>query len=175
MPILIDVADALAGMTAPRAGTHPLGELRHRVQHLVHVRHDVMAIDQDARIARRAQRHVQHRALLGDVDLVAAEHRIATLRHAALLRELQQQPHGLVGDAVLRIVEVQSGALCRQAFATARIIGEELPQVHVLDLLVMRGKCLPRRRLVWPPRICHCVLRSFCSIGSTGCHAFFST
>ena len=35
---------------------------------------------------RRAQRDVQHRALLGDVDLVAAEHRVDPCAQARLLR-----------------------------------------------------------------------------------------
>ena len=41
--------------------------------------------------ARRAQRHVQHGAVLGDVDLVAAEHGVDALAQARLLGQLQQQ------------------------------------------------------------------------------------
>ena len=44
-------------------------ERRHAVEHLVHLGHDVDAVDDDARAPRRAQRDVQHGALLGDVDL----------------------------------------------------------------------------------------------------------
>ena len=67
------------------------GELRHRVQHLVHLGYDVLAIDHDAGVLRCTQRRVQHRALLGNVDLLAPEHRIPPLRHTTLLRKLQQQ------------------------------------------------------------------------------------
>ena len=37
-------------------------------------------------VLRRAQRDVQHRAVLGDVDLVAAEHRVDVLAQARLAR-----------------------------------------------------------------------------------------
>ncbi len=68
-------------------------EGRHAVEHRVHVRHDVVAIDDDRCAARRAQRHVQHRAVLGDVDLLAAEHGVDALRAGpASLGQLQQQP-----------------------------------------------------------------------------------
>jgi len=118
-----------------------------------------MSVDQDARASRRAQRHVQHGTPLRDVDLVATEHGVAPLGHAALLGKLQQQPHGLVGDAVLRIVQVKPRGFDGQALAAPRIVGEEPPQVHVLDLLIMRGQCLPCRRVIRPLRICHSVLR----------------
>ena len=58
-------------------------ERRHRVQHRVDLGHDVWPSTRIVRVARRAQRHVQHRALLGHVDLVAAEHRVAADRDAA--------------------------------------------------------------------------------------------
>ena len=48
----------------------------HRVQYLVHIRHNVMAIDHDTGLPRRTQRHVQHGALFGDIDLLTTEHRI---------------------------------------------------------------------------------------------------
>ena len=41
---------------------------------------------------RRAQRDVQHGAVLGDVDLLAAEHGVDPLAQAALLGQLHEQP-----------------------------------------------------------------------------------
>ena len=72
---------------------------RHLVEHRVDLGHDVLAVDDDRRVARRAQRDVQHRAVLGDVDLLAAEHGVDALAQARLLGELQQQPHRLVGGS----------------------------------------------------------------------------
>ena len=60
--------------------------------------------------ARHAQRDVQHRAVLGDVDVLAGEHRVAPRGDARLVRELEEQAQRLVGDAVLRVVEQEAGA-----------------------------------------------------------------
>ena len=78
---------------------------RHAVEHVVHRGHDVLAVDDDALAARRAQRHVQDGAAFRDVDLLAAEHGIDARAQAALVGQREQQPQGLVGDAVLREVE----------------------------------------------------------------------
>ena len=112
-----DVADALAGVALPVAAADAVGEGRHLVEHGVHVGHDVLAVDDDRRAARRAQRDVQHGAVLGDVDLVAAEHRVDALAQAGLVGQLQQQPQRLVGDAILRVVEVDAGGLGGQPLA----------------------------------------------------------
>ena len=97
--------------------------------------------------ARRAQRHVQHGAAFRGVDLLAGEHRIAPFRHAALLRQPQQQPQRLIGDAVLRVVEEQARALGREALRPAGIVGEQRAQMHVLDLRMMRRQRLPGWRV----------------------------
>ncbi len=150
-----DVADALAGVTEPGTRAHTLGEACHRIEHLVHVGHDVMAVDKNARILRCPQCDMQDGTLFGDVDLVATEHRVTAFGDAALLRELQQQTNRLVRDAVLRIVQIQTRTFDCQAFTTPRIVGEQLPQMHVLDLLVVRLQRVPRRRLVRPLHVCH--------------------
>src|SRR5262249_48826923 len=84
--------------------------------------------------------------LLGDVDLLAAEHGVDAVAQAGGLGELDQQPHGLVGDAVLRVVEVQPHRLERQALAALGIVGEQLAQVHLAHGLVVGGEGAPRRR-----------------------------
>ena len=83
-PDVDHVADALSRVPGPASIAHLAGELRHAVQHGVHVGHNVMPVDLDHLITRSAQRHVQHCAVLALVDLLAAKHRIAPGRHAAL-------------------------------------------------------------------------------------------
>ena len=112
-----DGANALAGVALPFAAAHALGEVGHLVQHRVHLRHDVPAVDVDVCIPGGAQRHVEHRAILGNIDLVAAEHRVDALAQAAVRREIQQQLQRFVGDAVLGVVQVEAGRFSRQAFA----------------------------------------------------------
>ena len=82
-----DVADALAGVALPCAAAHAVGEVGHPVEHGVDLGHDVLAVDDDRRAARCAQRHVQHGAVLGDVDLLAREHGVDALAQAGLLGE----------------------------------------------------------------------------------------
>ena len=113
----------------------------------MHVRHHILAVRQDALAARRPQRHVQHRPPLGDVDALAAEHGVDAFLDSGGPRQLQQQVQGLVGDAVLGVVEVEPRALDREALAAGRVLGEQRPQVYVLDLVVVRGEILPRREI----------------------------
>ena len=140
-----DVADALPGVARPRAAPHRRREGGHAVEHRVHLGDDVLAVDDDRRRARRAQRHVQHRTLLGDVDLLAAEHGVDARAQPRLLGEREQQPQGLVGDAVLRVVEVEPRGGRGQALAAPGIAREEAAQVHVADGGVVRLQRLPRR------------------------------
>ena len=139
------VADALAGVALPRAAADPVGEVCHLVQHGVDLGHHVLAVNDDGRRTRRAQRHVQDCAVFRDVDLVAAEHRVYALAQAAFVGQLQQQPEGFVGDAILRVVEKDARGLHRQPLAALGIIGEELAQMHIPDLLVVGNERLPRR------------------------------
>ena len=96
----------------------------------VHLGHDVDAVDTDVGTARRAQRHVQHRAVLGAVDALAGEHGVDALAQAGLVGQRQQQAQRLVGDALLGIVQVDAGGLQRQAFAALGIGGEQLAQMQ---------------------------------------------
>jgi hypothetical protein len=97
-----------------------------------------------------AQRDVQHRALLGRVDRIAAEHRRGALGNAALAREVEKQAHGLVVDPVLRVVEVQAGRIEHHPLAAAGVLREQLAQVAPSDLVAVRGEGAPRRPLVDP-------------------------
>ena len=89
-------------------------------------RHDVLAVDHDRGPFRGAQGHVQHGAVLGDVDLLAAEHGVDPRAQTALVGQLQQQLERLVGDAVLRVIEIDARGLGGHAFAALGIVGEQL-------------------------------------------------
>ena len=53
--------------------------------------HDVLAVDEDGLRPSGAQGDVQDGALLGDVDLVAAEHGVDAVAQAGLLGQPEQQ------------------------------------------------------------------------------------
>ena len=131
------IADALAGMALPGAAAQPIGEIRHLVQNGMDLGHHILAVVDDGSAPRRAQGDVKHRALLRGVDLVAAEHGVDVIPQAQFLGKLKQQSQGLVGDPVLGIVEIESGGLDRQPLPALAILGEELPEMDTLDLLVV--------------------------------------
>ena len=97
-----------------------LREVGHPVEHGVHVGHDVLAVDHDRRAARRAQRDVEHGAILRDVDLLAAEHGVDAGAQAAVLGQADEQRQRLVGDPVLRIVEIDARGLGASAVRRGR-------------------------------------------------------
>ena len=86
---------------------------------------------------------MQHGPVLGDVDLLAPEHGVDARAQAGLLGELEEERQRLVGDAVLRVVEVDARRLRGEALAALRVVGEEIPQMQVADLLVVALQILP--------------------------------
>ena len=71
-----DVLDAFAGVAFPLRRCGRVREIRHLVEHGMDFGHHVLAIHHDGGVLRRAQGHVQDGAVLGHVDLLAAEHRV---------------------------------------------------------------------------------------------------
>ena len=71
-------------------------------------------------VARVAQRDVQDGAVLGGVDVLAAEHRLGALAQPGALGQRHEQPDRLAGQPVLRVVEVQVAGPAGQLLAAAR-------------------------------------------------------
>ena len=117
-----------------------VAERGHAVEHVVHARHDVHAVDDDLALARRAQRGVQHGAVLGHVDLVAAEHRVDAVAQPAFVREVDEKPHGVVSDAMLGVVEEPAGRRHGEMLGAARVGGEQLAQLGEARVLEMLGQ-----------------------------------
>ena len=84
-----DGPHALAGHAGPLAGADLVGEREHLGELGLHVAVDVLAVDDERRrgARRAAQGRVQHRAVLGHVDVVAAQHRLEAVGQADLVRE----------------------------------------------------------------------------------------
>ena len=141
------VADPLAGVSRPLPAADAVGERRHAVEDLVHLRDDVLAVHLDVRPLRRAERDMQHGAVLRDVDVLAGEHRVAPLGNSALLGELEQEPERLVGDPVLRVVEVDALGLGRQALPARGVSFEEVAKMGASHFLGVLRKGAPRCRL----------------------------
>ena len=135
--------DALAGRAAPLAAAQPVGELTHPVEHLVHVGHHVLPVDGQRRIPGQSQRGVQHRPVLGGVDVHAGEHRVALGFQLGCPCQLDKQVERLAGDTVLAVVDVHVADGQRQLGTAGGILGEKLTQARGGDVGMMAGQCLP--------------------------------
>ena len=93
--------------------------------------HHVFAVHNNGCVFRSTQRNVQDRPILGDIDLVSAEHRLDARLQAAFLGQLKQKIERLIGDSIFGIVEVDTGCLGRHPLATRWIIVEKLPQMQL--------------------------------------------
>ena len=83
------------------------------------------------------------------VTLIFSPRNMASIARAqaGLLRQLQQQLDGLVGDAILRVVEVDPGRIDGHALAPLGIFGEQGAQMQAQHFLVVGLQGLPRRAL----------------------------
>ena len=89
-------------MTAPFAAADPLDECAHSVEHLVNLGDHIDAVDDQRAPARHAQGDVERGAVLGGVDVVAVEHRLAPLGDAGLRASCASSP---IVSSVIRFFE----------------------------------------------------------------------
>ena len=87
---------------------------------------------------------MQHSSLLCGVDLLPAKHRLDSRLQAGLLGEPKKQLERLVGDAILGVVQVEAHSLHRHPLAARWIVREELSQMKIRRLFVVRIERIPR-------------------------------
>ena len=90
----------------------------------MNVGHYVATLDDDGRAFWGAQRDMQYRTLLGNVDLVAAKHRVDAFPKMRFPGETDEKRQRFFGDPVLGVIEVDSCSVDRHALAALAIIGE---------------------------------------------------
>ena len=130
-------------MTGPDTAANPFRKSRHLVQYRVHFRHDVLAVHSNGRPFRSTQRDVKDRAVLSDIDLVAAEHGVDLVPQTAFVGQLQKKRNCLVGDAVFRIIQIEPGAFHNKAFAALVVLSKELSKMQITNLLEMGFESFP--------------------------------
>ena len=134
-----DSLDLLPGHAGPLTGAHRVREVVDALQRLVDVRVDLLAVDLERRRGAlgATERGVEHRAVLGGVEVGTGEHGVSALLDADLAGELLEQLHGLGGDQVLREVDAEIRSGTAEALGTLRIGIEPLAQ-GAGDLEVVR-------------------------------------
>src|SRR5712691_3927287 len=137
------VAHALASVALPGTTAHPVAKVCHLIEDGVDLGHYVLAINNDSCSSWRAQGHMQDSAVFRDVDFLAPEHGINTPPESGCIRELQEQLEGLVGDAILRVIEVDTYRFGRHTLAACGIIRKKLAQMELTDILMVSGEGLP--------------------------------
>jgi hypothetical protein len=80
---------------------------------------------------------VEHGPVLGDINLLAPEHRVNAFLQAGLLRKLDEESHGVVCNPILRIVKEQAGGFNGHTSTAPRILGEEGSKMHLAGILIM--------------------------------------
>ena len=141
------VANPFAGVTLPRPAANAAREPGHLIEHRVDFGDDILAVHKDGCVARRAQRHVQHRPVFREIDLLAPEHGLDARPQPGFLGQLHQQLECPVRDTVLRVIEEKPHRLRRQALPAFGVSGEQLAKLPLPRLLVMGSKRLPGRAL----------------------------
>ena len=131
------IRNLLAGEAEPLARAHLVHEDLELAEHFVDLRHHVGTIHDDRRVGTVAQRHMQHRALLRRVDLLAGKHLLRLTEHVCLLAHRLQERHRLVGHDVLGVVEQDVLECCAEFLEAIRILGEEVAHVRGVQRLVV--------------------------------------
>ena len=134
-----DGPDALAGGAHPVAVADALGQLAHLVEDVVDVLGDVLAVDRELLGGGHAECHVEDGAVLGRVDVLAFEHGVAAGLDAGGPGDVHEEGHGVVGDAVLGVVQDEAGHLGGEALGSVGVVREELAQDEVLAGAVVVG------------------------------------
>jgi len=122
----------------------------------MHVGHDVAPVDDQGRLARHAQGHVEHGPLLGGVDGGTGEHGVAALGHPGTPCHGDQGRQGVSVHPVLRVVEEEVAGGGDQVRAPVRVVGEQLAQVPGAEPIEVTDQVGPLGRC---PHVDHCHVR----------------
>ena len=130
-----DVGHRLAERAAHAALAYVGGELEHPLPRVEDVRHDVVTVDQHRLAGEIAQSGVKDRALLGDVDLLAGEHRLPLGFNPGGLGQFDERRQNRRIDPLLRIVEQEIVKGDAERLETIGMVGEirsRGPREHAL-------------------------------------------
>ena len=90
---------------------------------------------------------MKNSAIFRAVGLRATEHLGYAFTQTTFLSQSQKELYRFVGNAIFRIIEVNSRDFGGQTLTALGIVGKELPQMYITDRRTMRFERLPRRAL----------------------------
>src|SRR5207253_2671665 len=93
------------------------------------------------------QRHVQHGAIFGDIDLRPRKHPLDPSLEPSLPRQREQQSERLLGDPIFREIEQNVLESRRKLLKALGILSEQIPHVRLADFVLVCRKGLPRGRI----------------------------
>src|SRR5690554_5544927 len=133
----------LAGSAPPLPRVHLVHDALHAAQLLVHLGGDVLAVHHAGRSLGQPQGPMHRRPALGGIHRLTAKESVDPLRQLLLASQIEQPLEGFHGQTLFGVVEQQRPAISVQALEALRIIGEELRQMGVLDVIGMLSQDPP--------------------------------
>ena len=97
----------------------------------MHLVHHVDAVHVELGALGQAQRHVQHAAVLGGVDAVATEHRVAASGKVHLRGQRDERVAHLLVQVVARQVNGQVTGTQGELLGPIRLLGKPLAEIDV--------------------------------------------
>ncbi len=161
------VGDRFFAVAAPQAVVDAAYQFGDLVEHLVHFRHDVHAVDAEFVTHRPTQGGVQHRAPFGGVDDFATEHGLDGVLQAHFVGQVHQQVAALFGDQVFRVVEEQAAGTQGELVEALGIGGERFAHAEALHGVAVLLERLPGgqgRDIVGCTVIRHCAGFPWCVV-----------
>ena len=98
----------------------------HLIENAIDVRHDVLAVDVNRRVAAVPERDVQNGAAFRHVDLLAGKHHFGLLFDLRLFRERDEKIDRLFRNAVLGVIEKNPAEFNGKLAESVRIGREHL-------------------------------------------------
>ena len=130
-PDIDDCSDPLARVPEPLPFADAVAEGGHPIEHRVHARHHVRAIERDRLRSWRPQRHVEHGPVFGDVDPLPREHAVDPWPQSAGFRQADQERQRGLGEPLLGVIHHEPAGFERELLGPVVIGGEPLPERQV--------------------------------------------
>ena len=137
------IPDGFAAVSQPSAAAHFVAECGHAFEHLLYVRHNIGAVNEDRLVRAVSECGMQHGSVFGFVDMLSVEHILDGLGQPGLLGQGDEQAHGFFGDNILGVVQEEVEELEAEFFSPLRVFGEEFLYAALRQAIVMLLEFLP--------------------------------